>query len=165
MLNSVTSATLPSTSPEITVSVSASLSTLLTMPTVSTGKASVTVVVCGSAAGDTTLGARVSAPDTEVTVLGAAVSALSTGFSAGCSVCGSTGSGVSTVSCVPEVAAVSCAPVLSSALGAASCAETPEPSSSALFSNSVSTLNRSSRSGSALSALLSTATVRVTYLL
>ena len=78
---------------------------------------------------------------------------LSTGFSAGCSGCGSTGSGVSTVSCVPEVAAVSCAPVLSSALGAASSAETPEPSSSALFSNSVSTLNRSSRSGSALSAL------------
>ena len=140
-LERVTSATLPSTSPEMTVRVSSSAS--LTMPTVSTGTASVTVVVCGSAAGEPTLGIRVSAPDAEVPV-------LSAGFAAGCSGLAVPGrSGVITLS----------------AAGAASNAEAPEVSSAAPFSPSASMLNWSSRPSAAPSALLSTATVRVTYLL
>ena len=80
----------------------------------------------------------------------------SSGFAAGCSGLAVSGrSGVITLSAAGA----------SSAAGAASNAEAPEVSSSAPFSKSVSMLNWSSRSSAAPSALLSTATVRVTYLL
>ena len=80
----------------------------------------------------------------------------SSGFAAGCSGLAVSGrSGVITLSAAGA----------SSAAGAASNAEAPEVSSAAPFSPSASMLNWSSRSSAAPSALLSTATVRVTYLL